>query len=89
MDARVQSNMRRAILLLAFFSSVSFGQSFLFGVKSGVPLTDAFASTNYMGVDTGTHAFSKFRNYVARWARCILPPIFTRGNFRFSASIVS
>ncbi len=56
--------MRRVTFLAALFSSLSFGQSVSFGVKSGVPLTDAFSSETSMGVDTRTHAFSASRNYV-------------------------
>jgi hypothetical protein len=40
----------------------AFGQSFFVGVKSGVPLTDAFANTNIL--DTVTHAYSQSKNYV-------------------------
>jgi hypothetical protein len=49
---------------LAFFCTSAFGQQFFIGVKSGIPLSDAFSDFTAHGVDVITHAFSDTKNYV-------------------------
>ena len=52
--------------LLFLFASAGYGQRLLsFGVKAGVPLTDAFSDHTAIGVDTITHSFSSSKNYAA------------------------
>jgi len=48
------------------FTSAGYGQHLIsFGIKGGVPMTDAFSDHTLMGVDTLTHTFSESKNYVA------------------------
>jgi hypothetical protein len=59
--------MRSLILLssLSLFTSACFGQHFVsFGVKGGVPVTDAFSDHTSNAVDVITHSFSSSKNYV-------------------------
>ena len=58
--------MRRFIFLLAcsLASGYSAERIFSFGIKGGVPLTDAFSDHTIAGVDTVTHTFSASKNYV-------------------------
>ena len=49
---------------LALCSGLSYGQHVMFGVKSGVPLTDAFSNQTSHGIDTIAHSFSDSKNYV-------------------------
>ncbi|HYL34985.1 MAG TPA: hypothetical protein VEV17_03610 [Bryobacteraceae bacterium] len=44
--------------------TAAFAQNVFFGVKSGLPLTDAFQDQTTHGVDVITHAFSESKNYV-------------------------
>lgn len=60
-------SMRHWRLLAAWLllcSGMSYGQRISFGVKSGVPLTDAFSDQTTQGVDTMVHSFSESKNYV-------------------------
>jgi hypothetical protein len=54
------------LILLAFSLTTAFGAEhiFSFGIKGGVPLTDAFSGSTSMGVDLITHTFSNTKNYV-------------------------
>jgi hypothetical protein len=54
------------LILLAFSLTTAFGAEhiFSFGIKAGVPLTDAFSDSTSMGVDVITHTFSNTKNYV-------------------------
>jgi hypothetical protein len=59
--------MRSLVILLsslAVFSSACFGQRLSFGVKGGLPVTDAFSDHTSLGVDVITHSFSSSKNYV-------------------------
>jgi hypothetical protein len=54
------------ICLLASFTTACFGQHLLsFGIKGGVPLTDAFSDHTATSVDVITHDFSSSKNYAA------------------------
>src|SRR3984893_13372416 len=51
---------------LSVFASACYGQHLLsFGVKGGVPVSDAFSDHTAMGVDVITHSFSNSKNYTA------------------------
>jgi hypothetical protein len=51
--------------LLSCSGPAAFAQGFLsFGIKGGVPLTDAFSDYRPMEVDVIVHSFSSSRNYV-------------------------
>jgi hypothetical protein len=54
------------LILLACSLTTAFGAEhiFSFGIKGGVPLTDAFSDQTTMGVDLVTHTYSNSRNYV-------------------------
>ncbi len=58
--------MSRLLLLLACFATTGFAQEhiFSFGIKGGVPFTDAFSDHSVTGIDTLTHTFSNSKNYV-------------------------
>jgi len=57
--------MHRLILLACTLTSAFAAEHiFSFGIKGGVPLTDAFSDTTTMGVDIFTHSFSDSKNYV-------------------------
>ena len=61
------SSMRHLQLLAASLllcSGLCYGQRITFGVKSGVPLTDAFSDQTTQGIDTIVHSFSNSKNYV-------------------------
>jgi len=48
------------------FTSACFGQHLVsFGVKGGVPVTDAFSDHTFTAVDVITHSFSSSKNYAA------------------------
>ena len=49
---------------LILFCGLSYGQHISFGVKSGVPLTDAFSDQTTHSIDTITHSFSDSKNFV-------------------------
>ncbi len=54
-----------SLSLLTLLVPAAYGQSlFSFGIKGGVPLTDAFSDHTFLGVDTFTHTFSDSKNYV-------------------------
>lgn len=54
-----------SLSLLALLGPAACGQSlFSFGIKGGVPLTDAFNKNLYSGVDVMTTSFSNSKNYV-------------------------
>jgi len=57
----------RCFLWLAPFLTLgpaAFGQHLIsFGIKGGVPFTDAFSDHTFLGVDTVTHSFSATKNY--------------------------
>jgi hypothetical protein len=57
---------RLILILLACSFTTAFGAEhiFSFGIKGGVPLTDAFTDSTTMGVDVLTHTFSNSKNYV-------------------------
>lgn len=59
--------MRRLIFLVSsvsVFASACYGQHLLsFGVKGGVPVTDAFSDHTSTSVDVITHSFSSSKNY--------------------------
>ena len=57
---------RLTLILLACSFTTAFAAEhiFSFGIKGGVPLTDAFTDTTTRGVDVITHAFSDTKNYV-------------------------
>jgi len=55
-------NLLAAGLLLG--SGLSYAQHITIGVKSGIPLTDAFSDNSVMGVDTFVHSFSQSKDYV-------------------------
>ena len=61
--------MRKLILIptaIFLFTSPSYGQHLIsFGVKGGVPLSDAFSDHTTTSVDLITHSFSNSKNYVA------------------------
>jgi len=60
--------MRSLIFFLSslLFTSACYGQHLLsFGVKGGVPVSDAFSDRTAMGVDVITHPFSHSKNYAA------------------------
>jgi hypothetical protein len=60
--------MRSLIFFLSslLFTSSCYGQHLLsFGVKGGVPVSDAFSDHTAMGVDVITHSFSNSKNYTA------------------------
>ena len=61
--------MRSLIFLLSsvsVFTSACFGQHLVsFGVKAGVPVTDAFSDHASTAVDVITHSFSSSKNYTA------------------------
>src|ERR1700692_1108966 len=59
--------MHRLILILlacSFTTAFAAEHIFSFGIKGGVPLTDAFTDDTTMGVDVITHTFSDAKNYV-------------------------
>jgi hypothetical protein len=60
--------MRRLILFLSSLSvlaSACYGQHLLsFGIKGGVPVSDAFSDHTSTAVDVITHSFSSSKNYV-------------------------
>jgi hypothetical protein len=57
--------MHRLILLACTLSTTFAAEHILsFGIKGGVPLTDAFSDHTITGVDTITRTFSDSRNYV-------------------------
>ena len=58
--------MRRLFLLLACSLATGYSAEriFSFGIKGGVPLTDAFSDHTITGVDTITRTFSDSKNYV-------------------------
>jgi hypothetical protein len=59
--------MHRLILILlacSFTTAFAAEHIFSFGIKGGVPLTDAFTDTTTRGVDMITHTFSDAKNYV-------------------------
>lgn len=56
--------LKRLSVLLFLCSGISFGQRITFGVKSGVPLTDAFSDQTSHGIDTIVHSFSASRDFV-------------------------
>lgn len=56
--------MPRFVFFALLACAPSFAQSFFVGVKSGVPLTDAFSNATIMGVDTFTHAYTQSKNYL-------------------------
>jgi hypothetical protein len=60
--------MHRRLALLGLFSclaTLAYGQHLLsFGIKGGVPLTDAFADSSPVEVDVIVHSFSASKNYV-------------------------
>ncbi len=57
---------RLTLILLACSFTTAFAAEhiFSFGIKGGVPLTDAFTDTTTRGVDVITHTFSNTKNYV-------------------------
>jgi hypothetical protein len=67
-SAHVPDDMLRFTLfygLLFGLAAVAPAQSlFSFGLKGGVPLTDAFSDHTTMGVDVFSHAYSSSKNYV-------------------------
>src|ERR1700676_885462 len=57
--------MHRLILLACSLSTAFAAEHiFSFGIKGGVPLTDAFSDHTTSGVDVITHTFSNSKNYV-------------------------
>ena len=55
----------RCLILLVLASTLSFGQHLIsFGIKGGVPLTDALSDKTFVGVDVLTRVFSDSKNYV-------------------------
>jgi hypothetical protein len=58
----------RHFLRLAIFvfasAGVFYGQNLMVGIKSGLPLTDAFSNTTTNGIDTIAHSFSESKNYL-------------------------
>ncbi|HUJ48963.1 MAG TPA: hypothetical protein VLW25_02165 [Bryobacteraceae bacterium] len=60
------NNMRHLKLAawLLLCSGISYGQHITIGVKSGVPLTDAFSDQTTHGVDTIVHSFSESKDFV-------------------------
>jgi len=60
-------NSMRLLKLAAWLllcSGVSYGQHITIGVKSGIPLTDAFSDQTTNGVDTIVHSFSESKDFV-------------------------
>jgi outer membrane protein with beta-barrel domain len=56
--------MHRFILLACSLTTAFAAEHlFSFGIKGGVPLTDAFSDSTTMGVDVLTHTFSNSKNY--------------------------
>jgi len=57
---------RLTLILLASSFTTAFAAEhiFSFGIKGGVPLTDAFTDATTRGVDVITHTFSNTKNYV-------------------------
>jgi hypothetical protein len=49
---------------LLLCSGISYGQHITIGVKSGIPLTDAFSDQTTHGVDTILHSFSESKDFV-------------------------
>ncbi|HEV2444695.1 MAG TPA: hypothetical protein VGS58_02180, partial [Candidatus Sulfopaludibacter sp.] len=49
---------------LLLCSGISYGQHITIGVKSGIPLTDAFSDQTTHGVDTIAHSFSASKDFV-------------------------
>ena len=64
--ARPKSMLHLKMLIgsLLLCCGLLYGQRISFGVKSGIPLTDAFSDQSVMGVDTFVHSFSQSKNYV-------------------------
>jgi hypothetical protein len=58
--------LRLSLILLACFFTPTLAAEhiFSFGIKGGVPLTDAFTDNTTMGVDVITHTYSDTKNYV-------------------------
>src|SRR5579863_3806404 len=60
--------MHRFFAIVGSFSclaTLAYGQHLLsFGIKGGVPLTDAFADSSPLQVDVIVHSFSASKNYV-------------------------
>lgn len=57
--------MHRLILLACSLTTAFAAEHlFSFGIKGGVPLTDAFSDSTTLGVDVFTHTFSNSKNYV-------------------------
>jgi hypothetical protein len=51
--------------LSLFLGTAASGQHLLsFGIKGGLPLTDAFSDFSFMGVDVNSHSFSASKHFV-------------------------
>lgn len=56
--------MKLLLVSLCVCSGLAYGQHLTIGIKSGIPLTDAFDNETTHGVDTIVHSFSSSKNFV-------------------------
>lgn len=55
--------LKKSLIGILFCSSAAFPQSVSFGLRGGVPLTDAFSDATYQGVDFTRHIFSNSKAF--------------------------